>query len=156
MLANYIVKDPSKRASFVGVAAVTPASLHWDNVPNEYKSMYTAYEDNKKGTPIIDGESMATFYEAFGADPKDSDTFVALAKDNHKNFPPTYFVSCEFDPLRDDAYVMEAALKKAGVPTKHDHYKGFPHYFWIFPSVPEGQEFVGNLIGGIKWLLSQS
>jgi versiconal hemiacetal acetate esterase len=156
MLANYIVQDPSKKAGFKGIAAITPCSLHWDSVHDEYKSMYTAYEDNKQGTPIIDKTSMEIFYDAYGADPKDPNTFVALASENHQKFPPTYFVSCEFDPLRDDAYVMEAALKKAGVPTKHDHYKGFPHYFWIFPSVPEGKEVIGNLIGGIKWFLAQS
>jgi versiconal hemiacetal acetate esterase len=117
--------------------------------------MYKAYQDNEKGQAILEKESMRNFFDLAGVDPQDSDVFTALATDNHKNFPPTYFASCEYDPLRDDAYVMEAALKKAGVPTKHDHYKGFPHYFWIFPSLPEGQEFVGNLINGVKWLVSQ-
>lgn len=69
------------------------------------------------------------------ADPSDPTCFTLLDSDNHKNFPPVYFASCEFDPLRDDAYVMEEALKEAGVPTKHEHYKGFPHYFWIIPAV---------------------
>ncbi|KIY03174.1 uncharacterized protein Z520_01641 [Fonsecaea multimorphosa CBS 102226] len=154
-IANRIVKDPSKRDGIKGIAAIVPCALHWDHVPEEYKDIYKAYEENKEGVPIIDKKSMQIFYDHAGADPKDSDIFVALAKENHPNFPPTYLVSCEKDPLRDDAYVMEAALKKAGVPTKHDHYKGMPHYFWIFPSVPEGQQFVGNLIGGVKWLISQ-
>lgn len=154
-VANQLVKDPSKRDAIKGIAAVVPCTLHWDYVPAEYQSIFKAYEDNKEGVPLIDKNSMKIFYEHAGVDPKDSDIFTALATDNHKNFPPTYFVSCEKDPLRDDAYVMEAALKKAGVPTKHDHYKGLPHYFWIFPSVPEGQQFVGNLIGGVKWLISQ-
>lgn len=154
-MANRIVKDPSKRDGIKGVAAIVPCTLHWDNVPAEYQSLYKAYEENKEGVPIIDKNSMKIFYDHAGVDPKDSDIFTALATDNHKNFPPTYFVSCEKDPLRDDAYVMEAALKKAGVPTKHDHYKGMPHYFWIFPSIPEGQQYVGNLIAGVKWLISQ-
>ncbi|KIV82066.1 hypothetical protein PV11_04202 [Exophiala sideris] len=154
-VANHIVKDPAKRGGIKGVAAIVPAALHYDHVPAEYQSIFKAYEENKEGVPIIDKESMRNFYDLTGVDPKDSDIFTALATDNHKNFPPTYFVSCEKDPLRDDATVMEAALKKAGVPTKHDYYKGLPHYFWIFPSVPEGQQFVGNLIGGVKWLISQ-
>ncbi|KAL2441696.1 Versiconal hemiacetal acetate esterase [Exophiala dermatitidis] len=154
-VANALVKDPSKRNNIKGVAAVVPCTLHWDNVPEEYRSIYKAYEENKENVPIIDKESMEAFYHHTGVDPKDSNIFTALATDNHKNFPPTYFVSCEKDPLRDDAYVMEAALKKAGVPTKHDHYKGLPHYFWIFPSVPESQEYIQNLIGGVKWLVSQ-
>ncbi len=154
-IANRLVKDPSKRDGIRGVAAIVPVALHYDNVPDEYKDMHKSYDENKEGVPIIDKNSMEIFYEHAAVDPKDPDTFTALATDNHKNFPPVYFASCEKDPLRDDAYVMEAALKKAGVPTKHDHYKGMPHYFWIFPSVPEGQQFVGNLIGGVKWLVSQ-
>jgi len=156
MIANRIVKDSAKRDAIKGVIALVPCTLHWDNVPAEYKDMYRAYDDNKEGVPVIDKESMEIFYKHAGVDPKDSDTFTALATDNHKNFPPVYFASCELDPLRDDAYVMEAALKKAGVPTKHDHYKNLPHYFWIFPSIPEGQQFVGNMLGGIKWVLSQA
>ena len=117
--------------------------------------MYTAPEDNAKDAPVIDGESMDIFFDALKADPKDSDAFVALAEDNHAKFPPTYITSCEFDPLRDDAFVIEKALKDAGVPTKHDHYPGFPHYFWIMPPVPEGQEYVGKLLGGIEWVKSQ-
>ncbi|KAK5189348.1 Telomerase-binding protein [Exophiala xenobiotica] len=154
-LANRIVKDPSKRDGIKGVAAIVPVTLHYDHVPEEYKSMFKAMQENEKDVPIIDKESMRSFYEFAGVDPQDSDIFTALATDNHKNFPPVYFVSCEKDPLRDDAYVMEAALKKAGVPTKHDTYPGLPHYFFIFPSLPESQQFVGNLIGGVKWLTTQ-
>lgn len=154
-VANRLVKDPATRHRIKGVAALVPCTLHYDHVPEEYKSIHKSYEENKEGVPIIDKESMRIFYTEAGVDPKDSDIFTALATDNHKNYPPTYIASCEFDPLRDDAYVIDAALKKAGVPTKHDHYKGLPHYFWIFPSVPEGQQFVGNLIGGVKWLISQ-
>ncbi|KAJ9636174.1 hypothetical protein H2204_005446 [Knufia peltigerae] len=154
-VANHIVNDPSKRKNIRGVAAIVPATLHFDYVPEEYKSIYKAYKENEKDTPLIDKEAVRTFFEATAVDPRDSTFFTALATDNHQNFPPVYLVSCEKDPLRDDAYVMEAALKRAGVPTKHDTYKGLGHYFWIFPSLPEGQQFVENLIGGIQWLISQ-
>lgn len=152
--ANNLVADPSKRGMIKGCVAVVPATMHWDHVLPEYKSMYKAYEENV-GVPIIDKESMKTFLNAAAVDPKDASLFVALNKENHKNFPPTYIVTCEADPLRDDGIVMEDCLKKAGVPVKRDNYAGLPHYFWIFPSVPEGQQFVGNLIGGCKWVVGQ-
>lgn len=72
-----------------------------------------------------------------GADPKDPDVFTILATDNHKNFPPVYFTACQFDPLRDDAYIMQEALEEAGVKTKLDYYPGMPHYFWVSSLVPE-------------------
>jgi len=154
-VANHIVKDPSKRGAIKGVVALAPITLHFDHVPEEYKSIFKSYDENKEGVPIIDKESLRNCFALAGVDPQDSDFFTALATDNHENFPPTYFVSCEKDPLRDDAYVMEAALKKAGVPTRHDTYKGMPHFFWVFPSVPESRLFVDNLIGGVQWLISQ-
>ena len=154
-IANAVLKDPSLKSSIKGIAAMVPATINPDHVPDKYKSSYKSYTENAKDVPIIDRNSMEIFYEHLGADPKDSSCYTLLATDNHKNFPPVYFTSCEFDPLRDDAYVMEAALKEAGVETKHDHYKGFPHYFWIFPSIPEGGEYVGNLLQGIGWLQSK-
>jgi versiconal hemiacetal acetate esterase len=111
--------------------------------------------DENVGVPVIDKESMDFFFTAAGADPKDPNIFVALNTENHKNFPPTYIATCEADLLRDDGKVMEECLKKAGVPVKSDHYEGLPHYFWIFPGVTEGQQFVGNLIGGCKWVVGQ-
>ncbi|KAK5111823.1 Telomerase-binding protein [Meristemomyces frigidus] len=154
-IARETTKDPELKAGLKGIVAMVPATVHYDNVPEKYQVAYNAYTDNAKDVPILDAESMQTFYHHVGADPKDASMFPLLATDSHKNFPPTYFTSCEFDPLRDDAYAMESALKEAGVPTKHDHYKGFPHYFWIFPSVPESQQYVGNLLAGIGWLQSQ-
>ncbi|KAK4495235.1 hypothetical protein PRZ48_013564 [Zasmidium cellare] len=154
-IANAVLQDPALKSSLKGIVAIVPATAHWETVPQKYKDKYHSYKENEKGTPIIDKESMEIFYNHLGADPHDPSAFPILAEENHKNFPPTYFASCEFDPLRDDATIMEIALKEAGVKTKHDTYKGLPHYFWIIPSVPEGQAFVGNLIGGIEWIKAQ-
>lgn len=154
-IANQVIRDPKLKGSLKGIAANVPTTVHFDNVPEKYKSIYKAYDDNAKDVPVIDKESMEIFYKHAGADPEDKSLWPLLATDKHAEFPPTYLTSCEFDPLRDDAKVMEEALKEAGVPVKHDYYPGFPHYFWIFPPVPEGQQFVANYIGGIEWLKSQ-
>jgi len=154
-ICNAVLKDASLKSSIKGVAALVPTTTHPDNVPDKYKSIYKSYTENAKDVPIIDKGSMDVFYEHLKVDPNDASCYTILATDNHKNFPPVYITSCEYDPLRDDAYVLEAALKEAGVETKHDHYKGLPHFFWIFPSVPEGGEFVGNLLQGVGWLQSK-
>jgi versiconal hemiacetal acetate esterase len=143
------------RDGIKGIAAFVPCTLHYDYVPDIYKDIYKSYDEFNEGSPVIDKQSMATFFRYAGVDPKDSNTFITLATDNHKNFPPVYIASCEKDPLRDDAYVLQSALKKAGVATKHDNYRGLPHYFWIFPSLPESEKFVDNLVSGVKWLISQ-
>ncbi|PPJ52349.1 hypothetical protein CBER1_09847 [Cercospora berteroae] len=154
-IANQIVKDSKYKSSLKGVAAQVPCTTHWDNVPEKYKSKYNSYTENAKGTPIIDKESMDTFYTHVNADPKDPDVFTILATDNHANYPPVYFTACEFDPLRDDAYIMKDALDAAGVKTKLDYYEGMPHYFWIFPPVPESQTYLQNLVAGVEWLKGQ-
>ena len=154
-VANQVIRDPSLKSSLKGIVALVPLTTHWENVPSKYASKYKSYTENADGAPVIDKESMDIFYKAARADPKDPSCFTILATDKHAEYPPTYFASCEFDPLRDDATIMEEALKEAGVPTKHDFYPGFPHYFWIFPPIPEAQTFVGNLLQGIEWIKSQ-
>jgi versiconal hemiacetal acetate esterase len=154
-LASRVGKNPSTRGHIKGVAAVVPMVLHPSNVPDEYKSIYTAYEDNKDGAAIIDGISMSIYLEHSGAKLDDAEIFIGLDTDNHKHMPPTYIVACERDPLRDDALVLEKMLKKAGVATKMDFYRDLPHYFWIFPDLPEREQFIENLINGVKWLISQ-
>lgn len=96
-----------------GIVALAPISLHPDHVPAEYQAMYTAYTENAVDVPVVDRSSMVAFYEACNAAPTDPDIFTALSPHLAK-FPPTYIVTCETDPLRDDGTVIEAALKKAG------------------------------------------
>jgi hypothetical protein len=78
----------SKRSMIKGCVAIVPVVMHWDHVLPEYKSMYKSMDGNV-GVPIIDKESIKTFLDAVSVDPKDTNTFVALNKENHKNFPPT-------------------------------------------------------------------
>ena len=96
---------------------------------------------------------MEVFLKAVDAKADDVSTFTTLSK-NLDQFPPTYIATCGKDPLRDDGTVMEAMLKDKGVRTKLDHYPGFPHYFWVFPSVVTGQTFMGNVLQGIQWALN--
>lgn len=123
-IANQVVRDPNLKKGLKGIVAMVPVTAHWDSVPSKYADKYKSYEENAKDAPVIDKESMEIFYEHAAADPKDSTCFTILATDKHAEFPPTYFTSCEFDPLRDDTTIMKAALDEAGVPTKHDYYPG--------------------------------
>lgn len=45
-----------------GVVALAPALLHPENVPDEFKPMYKAYEETWTGAPLQDGQSMILFY----------------------------------------------------------------------------------------------
>lgn len=49
---------------------------------------------------------------------------------------------------------MNEILKKAGVKTQFNLYKGLPHYFWIMPGVPQAEKFMGDVLGGVGYILS--
>jgi versiconal hemiacetal acetate esterase len=136
--------------------ALVPLTLHWDNVPSKYTSIYTSYTENEKDVPVNDKECLDIMYCHVGFDPKDPDVFTALAEDHHKDLPPAYFVNCEYDPMRDDTTVMVKALREAGVPVKHDYYEGLPHIFWAFPRLPETKGFEEKLVEGVRWVLEQN
>ena len=97
---------------------------------------------------------MRIFFEQAGADYEDEKVFVSLSKDLDK-FPKTYIATRGRDPLRDDGRVLEVMLKERGVQTKSDFYEGVPHYFWMFPGIKGGEEFLMNVVKGTQWVLGQ-
>ncbi|KAE8168031.1 Alpha/Beta hydrolase protein [Aspergillus tamarii] len=153
-VANHYSQRDDGRKYIKGVVALVPLTLHWDNVPAEYKGDYTSYDDNADNVPVIDRSTMESFYQAVGADPNDSNIFTALSPHLPK-FPPTYICTCGADPLRDDGTVMEKALRKFGVPTKLSTYPNLPHYFWIFPDLEASGGFISDVIAGTNWVISQ-
>ena len=56
MIAN------GKRDCIQGIVALVPVTLHYSNIPDEFKSMYTSYVENEVGSPIIDKQTMTTFF----------------------------------------------------------------------------------------------
>ena len=54
--------DENLGAIVKGVVAMCPAAMHPLNVPEEYRSIYKAYEETWTGAPMQDGESMVVFY----------------------------------------------------------------------------------------------
>lgn len=160
-VANYfIAKSKTKSSSKTqiavkGVAAVAPMTLHPDNVPSEYRSMYNSYQEFKTDSPCIDDCSMRYFFKAANIKSADERYLPGLSTENHPYFPPTYLAVCECDPLRDDGIVMAQMLEKAGVNVQVDFYRGMPHLFWMFPMLTENKEFVENLVKGVNWLIEQ-
>ncbi|KAG9531315.1 hypothetical protein KCU93_g2065, partial [Aureobasidium melanogenum] len=141
--------------SVKGVVALVPAAFIPGFVPKAYEQEYTAFEENATNVPILDRQSTQEMVEHTGMTTCGADYFVGLDPESHKLFPPTYIVTCEFDPLRDDGIVLAKCLKNAGVPTKSDHYDGLPHVFWMFPNLPETKVFMENLLKGVDWVVKQ-
>ncbi|PVH71374.1 alpha/beta-hydrolase [Cadophora sp. DSE1049] len=152
-VADQVIKI-GKGSHIQGILAMVPVRAHPENIPAAYKTQYTAYTKNGSGVPIIDADTMRVFYEAAGRNFQDEKVFVSLSK-NLAEFPPTYIATCGKDPLRDHGIVLKAMMKKVGVKTRSDFYPGVPHYFWLFPGIKGGEEFLANVVKGALWALSQ-
>lgn len=152
-VADQVIKKGGKE-KIKGIVAMVPVAAHPSSIPAKYKSEYTAYTENATGVPIIDADTMRIFFEAAEVKYDDEKVFVTLSK-GLADLPPTYIATCGKDPLRDDGKVLEIMLKEEGVKTKSDFYPGVPHYFWLFPGIEGGVEFLSNVVAGVKWVLEQ-
>lgn len=62
-MCRAILKDPSRKSSIQGVAAMVSITIHPGNVPEKHVlSMYKSYQKNVEDVPIIDQQSMNTTY----------------------------------------------------------------------------------------------
>ncbi|ESZ92801.1 hypothetical protein SBOR_6817 [Sclerotinia borealis F-4128] len=141
-----------KRNHIQGIVAMVPVAAHPTSVPAAYKLHYQSYNENAADVPIINLETMDTFFAAVDADFHDPRTFVTLSQ-HLSSFPPTYIATCGKDPLRDDGKVLEMMLKDKGIPTKSNHYDGVPHFFWLFPGIKGGEDVLANVCEGVRFVL---
>lgn len=138
-----------------GVVALVPVTLHPENVPTKWAHRYLSYVENGDDVPVIDRYAIDGLFATAALEGAGENFFVGLDESNHRLFPPTYVVTCEVDPLRDDGAILAESLRSNGVRVKHDHYEGLPHMFWMFPSLPETSEFMGKLLVGVNHVLQK-
>ncbi|KAL6407716.1 uncharacterized protein AUP68_08738 [Ilyonectria robusta] len=143
------------RDAIKGIVSFCPPTLHPDFIPQIYQETHSSYSEHDENVPIINGSTMRRFHKLSGLDSTNEDYFIALSRQDHARFPPTYIATCELDPLRDDGKVLATSLRDSGVRVKTDHYEGMPHCFWIFPDIPEGADFMENAVTGVRWVIEQ-
>ncbi len=51
------------------------------------------------------------------------------------NMPPTFIITAEFDPLKDEGIAYAHRLKQAGVEVRHTDYTGLVHAFFNMPKL---------------------
>lgn len=138
-----------------GVVAVSPVTVHPDNVPVKYQAAYKSYDEFGEGAPVLTRSIITQFLQYVHAGPEDASSYILLDDGWFHKFPPVYISTAECDPLRDDGKALAAALKGAGVSVYEDFYQGMPHCFWFFNTLPEWSVFIQNTASSIEWIQSQ-
>ncbi len=76
------------------------------------------------------------------------DPRISLVDARLQGLPPVTLINATIDPLADDGALLEAALKKAGVPVERKVYGGVTHEFFGMAAVVvkarEAQEYAGQ------------
>ncbi|KIA75484.1 carboxylesterase [Aspergillus ustus] len=139
--------------SLRGVVAVSPITVHPDNVPMKFQAGYNSYTEFATGAPAITGDTMLEFFLHAGQAPDDVNAFLLLDQESLRRFPPVYISTAECDVLRDDGRVLVAALNEVGVSVREDILRGIPHAFWFFNTLPEWSLFAKNTVAGIRWVI---
>jgi acetyl esterase len=105
-----------------------PATDHPDRWPS--------YAERGSGY-ILDRETMAWYFEHYlptSWSPTDPHLFP-LAAENLSGLPPTFLLTAEFDPLRDEGIAYARKLAAAGVAVEHVHADDQMHGFLLLGSV---------------------
>lgn len=154
LAAREIVSGRSKMpaTSLCGVVAVSPVTVHPDNVPVRYQVMYNSYYEFGEGAPVLTRSIMSQFLQYVGASPEDFNSFMMLDDTVFSKFPPVYVSTAECDPLQDDGRILAAVLKDAGVSVREEFYQGMPHCFWFFNTLHEWSVFIKNTVSSIQWI----
>jgi acetyl esterase/lipase len=107
-----------------------------------------SYQDSETAQPL-NKPMMIWFADKVFANPADrKDPRVALVDANLKGLASVTLISARIDPLRSDADLLAAALKKAGVKTEHKIYDGVTHEFFgmaaVVAKAKQAQAFAGQ------------
>jgi len=84
-----------------------------------------------------------------GGQPADQYAAPARAEDL-SGLPPTYLVTCELDPLRDEGLTYAMRLLAAGVPVEVHNYPGAFHGAQLVPGAAVVRRMQDDLVGALK------
>jgi acetyl esterase len=89
-----------------------------------------AYQENEHA-PVLSAREMIYFWQSYLPSQSDTPDFRAapLGAKDLADVAPTYIVTAEYDPLRDDGIRYADALSNAGIDVTHVHAAHFTHGF---------------------------
>lgn len=148
-------KDENLSPPLTGTYIGTAVFFSPDTVPEEYKDFFISRTQNAEA-PVLSKGMLDMMMGAWKPDWSSPWCSPTNAKSGAKGLPKTYQQVCGLDPLRDDGFIYDEMLKKAGVETKLDVYPGLSHAFWaFFPQLEKTHEALKDVAVGFGWLLGK-
>ncbi|KAF9261879.1 hypothetical protein L218DRAFT_868985 [Marasmius fiardii PR-910] len=141
-----------KDTPVTGQCLHVPAVIHYQAVPEKYKSSLLSWDENKDG-PLLTANDVIRFIDYYKPEPTDP-RFSPLLLSSHKSLPPAFIQICGKDPLRDEAFLYDKVLRDAEVLTKVEVYPGVPHGFeGLGFDTTQGKKSREDFVKGLQWLL---
>jgi acetyl esterase len=117
--------DPPLREKIAGKIVLYPVTDH-------YSAGFPSYVERAKGQTLT-ANLMRWFWDTYlaGARPVGPDearAYPARSPDL-ATLPPTFLVTAEFDPLRDEGIAFSDGLREAGVDLQYRHFENAAHGF---------------------------
>lgn len=113
-----------------------------------------SYERNAQGY-FLTRKDMERFWNGYLRSESDgTHPYVSpLRATQLADLPPTFVLTCGFDPLRDDGRALADRLSDAGVPTRHVEYEDMIHGFLTMladPEIDRAREGIEEIGAAIK------
>ena len=117
--------EPPLRAHIAGEIVLYPVTDH-------YNAGFGSYIERAKGQTLTSG-MMRWFWDTYlaGGQPAGSDDSRAFPARSSElaTLPPTFLVTAEYDPLRDEGIAFGDSLRQAGVALEYRHFDNAAHGF---------------------------
>lgn len=114
-----------------------------------------SYREFGAGEWGLSRAEMQAFFEHYVRGPEDyADPRAVPLQGDLAGFPPTFVAAAGLDVLRDDAVLLDARLRAAGVPCTLSVYEGVTHGFMsLTRMLPKADEMIGELAGKLSTTL---
>ncbi|QYT05446.1 Abhydrolase_3 domain-containing protein [Trichoderma simmonsii] len=148
-------RDRHPSIQLAGQCLIVPTVLVYSgpqSVPSEWAQKVVSHQENAEA-PVFgekDWQKYLSILNVPESEQKKGENFPVWA--DLKGLPPTYLAMDGPDPIRDEGYLYEAMLRKAGVQTRTDHYE-LPNWFVQFPQLPTTAKAGMELATAVRWLL---
>lgn len=151
----------------LALATVLAVAAEGGEIPAGLLLAYPVADDPDRGRP-----SYATYGSGFGLtaaamrwycdlyldrpERRRDPSFAILQRDDFGTLPPTFLITAEFDPLRDEGIELAKRLKEAGVALQHMHKADANHGFLSGAGItPPSEDAIASACGWLRAELRQ-